>query len=99
MSNAVASQISDKCYPCPLVNGEYSTHTGMLLRNTYQPMLNLLREQLAECSESIKGKLNRLIKPKNDKTNKMTCAPCEDSDQPWHHPSLIKALAVHSRSS
>lgn len=68
MSNAVASQISDKCYPCPLVNGEYSTRTGMLLRDTYQPMLNLLREQLAECSDSVKGnqpffqdKLNKVV--------------------------------------
>ena len=27
-----------------------------------------------------------------DKTNKMACAPSEDSDQPGHPPSLIKSL-------
>ena len=27
--------------------------------------------------------------PPHDKTNKMTCAPSEDSDQPGHPPSLI----------
>ena len=32
--------------------------------------------------------------PQHDKTNKMTCAPSEDSDQPGHPPSLIRVLAV-----
>ena len=27
--------------------------------------------------------------PQYNKTNKMTCAPSEDSDQPGHPPSLI----------
>ena len=36
---------------------------------------------------------------KHDKTNKMTCAPSEDSDQPWHLPSLISVFAVHSMGS
>ena len=31
-------------------------------------------------------------KPSHDKTNKMACAPSEDSDQPGHPPSLIKGL-------
>ena len=30
-----------------------------------------------------------LFEPPRDKTNKLTCAPSEDSDQPWHPPSLI----------
>ena len=30
----------------------------------------------------------------HDKTNKMTCALSEDSDQPWHMPSLIRVFAV-----
>ena len=32
--------------------------------------------------------------PPHDKTNKMACAPSEDSDQPGHPPSLIRVLAV-----
>ncbi|WAR21948.1 CC142-like protein [Mya arenaria] len=52
---ALASQRSDKCYPCPLVGGDYSTRTGMLLRDTFQPVLNLLREQLAESIEPSQG--------------------------------------------
>ena len=32
--------------------------------------------------------------PPQDKTNKMTCAPNEDSDQPGHLPSLIRVIAV-----
>ena len=35
-----------------------------------------------------------IIEPLHDKTNKMTCAPSKDSDQPGHAPSLIKVFAV-----
>ena len=34
-----------------------------------------------------------------DKTNKMACAPSEDSDQPGHPPSLIRVFAVRSMGS
>ena len=33
--------------------------------------------------------------PKNDKTNKMTSVPSEDSDQPEHPPSLISLCCLH----
>ena len=35
--------------------------------------------------------------PPHDKTNKMACAPIEDSDQPGHPPSLIKVFAVRMK--
>ena len=35
----------------------------------------------------------------HDKTNKMACAPSEDSDQPGHPPSLIRVLALRSMDS
>ena len=37
--------------------------------------------------------------PPHDKTNKMTCAPSKDSDQPRHMPNLIRVLAVRSMGS
>ena len=37
--------------------------------------------------------------PLHDKTNKMICAPSEDSDQPWHLPSLIRVFAVIMKKS
>ena len=37
--------------------------------------------------------------PPHDKTNKMTYAPCEDSDQPGHPPSLIRVFAVHMKKT
>ena len=37
--------------------------------------------------------------PPHDKTNKVTCAPSEYSDQPGHPPSLIRVFAVHSVGS
>ena len=32
------------------------------------------------------------FEPHRDKTNKLACAPSEDSDQPGHPPSLLKSL-------
>ena len=37
------------------------------------------------------------FEPQHDKTNKMTCVPSKDSDQPGHPPSLITVLAVHMK--
>ena len=36
---------------------------------------------------------NMKIEPRHDKTNKMICAPSDDSDQPGHPPSLIRVSA------
>ena len=36
--------------------------------------------------------------PPRDKTNKMECAPSEDSDQPWHPPSLISLRCPREES-
>ena len=38
-------------------------------------------------------------KPPHDKTNKMACAPSEDSDQPGHPPSLIRVFAVRLKKA
>ena len=40
-----------------------------------------------------------LYEPPHDKTNKMACAPSEDSDQPGHSPSLIRVFVVRSKDS
>ena len=37
--------------------------------------------------------------PEYAKTNKITCAPSEDSDQPGYPPSLIRVFAVRSKDS
>ncbi|XP_046567218.1 uncharacterized protein LOC124275651 isoform X1 [Haliotis rubra] len=44
LTSAISSQGTDKCYPCPLMDGEYSTRTGMLLRDTFKPMYSLIQE-------------------------------------------------------
>ena len=38
--------------------------------------------------------LHKRYEPVHDKTNKMTCVPSEDSDQPGHPHSLIGVFAV-----
>ena len=37
------------------------------------------------------------FEPPHYKTNKMTCASSEDSDQPGHQPSLIRVFTVHMK--
>ena len=55
MCVALGCQTSDKCYPCPLANGDYSTRTGMLIRDAYQPIFSILQEHLKDLSETGKG--------------------------------------------
>ena len=46
------------------------------------------------------GQMNRSIDVKSrlmTKTNKMACAPSEDSDQPEHPPSLIRVFTVRMK--
>ena len=40
-----------------------------------------------------------IYEPPHDKTNKMICAPSEDSDQPGHLPSLIRVFAVRMKKA
>ena len=37
--------------------------------------------------------------PPHEKTNKMACAPSEDSDQPGHPPSLIRVFTVRMKKA
>ena len=39
------------------------------------------------------------IEPRHYKTNKMICAPSEDSDHPGHPPSLIRDCAVRLKQN
>ena len=64
-----------------------------------------LRVQLTNWSRVVDSKQNfacakeNIYEPPHDKTNKMACAPSEDSDQPGHPPSLIRVFVVHSMGS
>ena len=42
--------------------------------------------------------MNKYIEPPHDKTNKMACAPSEESDQPGNPPSLISLCCPHEES-
>ena len=42
---------------------------------------------------------NVKYEPAHDKTNKMACAPNEDSDQPRHTPSLTRVVAVRMKKA
>ena len=49
------------------------------------------KDRIPEVNKSVSQVRNELP---HDKTNKMTCALSEDSDQPGHLPSLIRVFAV-----
>ena len=48
-----------------------------------------IEKQLSSIPRSVES----TFEPPHDKTNKMACAPSEDSDQPGHPPSLIRVFA------
>ena len=73
------------------------------------PMLPRPGTQAAQCKELCSRSLLTLVKwlqvllyvpeihdPQHDKTNKLTCALSEDSDQPGHPPSLIRVFPLRS---
>ena len=71
--------------------------TSMAIRN------NVIRfpgiDSIAFWSElDVLHRINR-YEPHRDKTNKMACAPSEDSDQPGHPPSLIRVFAVRLKKA
>ena len=39
----------------------------------------------------------KIIEPPHDKTNKVACAPSEDSDQPGHPPILIRVFTIRMK--
>ena len=43
--------------------------------------------------------LQLAFEPPHDKTNKMACAPNEDSDQPGHPPRLISVFTDHMKKA
>ncbi|XP_076439675.1 uncharacterized protein LOC143279511 [Babylonia areolata] len=44
LSGATSSQLQDKCYPCLVGEGRYSTRSAQLMREAYLPLLSLLQE-------------------------------------------------------
>ena len=61
---------------------------------TIKDYYNIIEQRPKSDSEDMAGRL--AYESPRDKTNKLTCAPSKDSDQPGHPPSLIRAFAVHS---
>ena len=52
-----------------------------------------------QIGESPNDKSIKRTEPGHDKTNKMSCVPSKDSDQPGHLPSLIRVVAVRMKEA
>ena len=50
-------------------------------------------------NDLLEGLISVAFEPPHDKTNKMACAPSEDSGQPGHSPSLIRTFAVRMKKA
>ena len=63
----------------------------------YEIFIDILPNLIANLhtKSCLLSKTNEL---EHDKTNKMTCAPSEDSDQPGHLPSLISLRCLHEET-
>ena len=66
-----------------------------------QLLLRFILTKISKCSRSAVQWNEGIIcftelkfEPQLNKTNKMTCAPSKDTDQPGHPPSLIRVFAV-----
>ena len=75
---------------------EYSGTAVPLHLISILPVRSKKRKRTAKSSPQSFGRRlpTPLCEPPNDKTNKMACAPGEDSDQLGHPPSLIRIFAV-----
>ena len=69
-------------------------HVCPLFRGTKR--LNVYSISAAKVRMSI---LKHQNEPQHDKTNKMSCAPNEDSEKPVNPPNLIRLFAVYSKDT
>ena len=71
---------------------------GQNQQNHVCPAKTQINELILSCSEYIilpgQSSLVLTNQLRCDKTNKLTCVPSEDSDQPVHPPSLIRVFTV-----
>ena len=65
---------------------------------TTQEANNKYADQTGSMNKMICSFVVHIFRPPHDKTNKMVCAPSEDSDQPGHPPSLISLRCPHEES-
>ena len=70
----------------PLFSDEYTL--GVLTKHDYRIFSSISHSTNKQSNET-----------PHDKTNKMACAPSEDSDQPGHSPSLIRVFDMRSVGS
>ena len=94
---------------CQLLVKECALSTGKLPRRLAQEQCGYGNWQRPKwykmCWRAVKQKSNQnqiskwsIFELQDDKTNKMTCVPSKDSDQPGHSPSLISLLCPHEET-
>ena len=72
---------------------------SLALLNGWACAVKICHDGMLEDTNSLDGAHIIKIEPPRDKTNKVACAPSEDSAQPGHPPSLIRIFAVRSMGS
>ena len=71
----------------------------MFGNNAYTRLITHMQIRYNAIRNGLWSGFDMKIDPQLDKTNKMICAPSEDSDQPGHPPSLIRVRAVHLKQN
>ena len=94
----VYSEVSYVRYLCCHVQ-EYSQYILQILHRLSHLYHRLRNGILLSLTKPGKLFCAMLHEPPHDKTNKMACAPSEDSDQPGHPPRLIRVFAVRMKKA
>ena len=78
--------------------GEYERVYTATVDPDVAKMENLMDQWCLDLKRNVLVSNIRTFEPPHDKTNKMACAPSEDSDQPGHLPSLIRVAWASAQS-
>ena len=79
----------------PLLESKLLHFHGELWENVGKMVKSNPPLQIRNSQSKIPGSTPGICEPPHDKTNKMACAPSEDSDQPGHLPRLISLHCRH----
>ena len=83
------------CVKCTWVSGNFSLMLSICQKDADGMAKSVDSTVLPDLFVQVLRAITTLrFEPHHDKTNKMACAPSEDSDQPGHPPSLIIGFAV-----
>ena len=89
-----------KCIKIPMIGNTAKTYKMTCAQTQITPHISAVWSVFAgRCTAWSESLLYTSFDPQHDKTNKMTCAPSEDSDQPGHLRGSLASHSLHNKDS